>query len=102
MFCPKCGAKAPDDAGFCQKCGAKLNPSDTTRSTADSPANPVKQTSEPSRDVPKKKKKKKLPIIIGVIVLLAVILVVVSSGGGRDNGKKHKMGSHHLKAGKSL
>ena len=24
MFCPKCGAQLPDDAGFCYKCGAKV------------------------------------------------------------------------------
>lgn len=24
MFCPKCGAQLPDDAGFCFKCGAKV------------------------------------------------------------------------------
>lgn len=24
MFCPKCGAQLPDDAGFCYKCGFKL------------------------------------------------------------------------------
>jgi DNA-directed RNA polymerase subunit RPC12/RpoP len=25
MFCPKCGAQLPDDAGFCFKCGAKVS-----------------------------------------------------------------------------
>ena len=24
MFCPKCGAQLPDDAGFCYKCGTKV------------------------------------------------------------------------------
>ena len=24
MFCPKCGAQLPDDAGFCYKCGSKV------------------------------------------------------------------------------
>jgi DNA-directed RNA polymerase subunit RPC12/RpoP len=24
MFCPRCGAQLPDDAGFCFKCGAKV------------------------------------------------------------------------------
>ena len=24
LFCPKCGAQLPDDAGFCYKCGAKV------------------------------------------------------------------------------
>jgi Double zinc ribbon len=24
LFCPKCGAQLPDDAGFCLKCGAKV------------------------------------------------------------------------------
>ncbi|MDG6953722.1 MAG: zinc ribbon domain-containing protein [Nitrososphaerota archaeon] len=24
VFCPKCGAQLPDDAGFCYKCGAKV------------------------------------------------------------------------------
>jgi double zinc ribbon protein len=24
MFCPKCGAQLPDDAGFCYKCGTKI------------------------------------------------------------------------------
>ena len=31
MFCPKCGAKVLDGAGFCQKCGAKLNAADAER-----------------------------------------------------------------------
>src|SRR5262250_515197 len=24
LFCPRCGAQLPDDAGFCLKCGAKV------------------------------------------------------------------------------
>lgn len=86
MFCPKCGTKAPDDAGFCQKCGTKLAPSDTVQPTAATPDDPARQASGASVGIPKRKKKK-LPIIIGAIVLLVVILVVASSGGGggRDN-----------------
>lgn len=86
MFCPKCGAKAPDDAVFCQQCGAKLNLGDTAQPTVDSPAIPTKQASGASGGAPKKKKK--LPIIIGAIVLLVVIIVAASLAGGggeRDN-----------------
>lgn len=79
MFCPKCGAKAPDDAGFCQKCGAKLAPSDTTQPTTDSTANPVKQGRGASGNAPKKKKK--LPIILGVAVALVLLLVFFASTG---------------------
>lgn len=88
MFCPKCGAKAPDDAVFCQQCGAKLNLSDTVQPAVDSPVIPTKQASGVSGEAPKKRKKKKLPIIIGAVVLLVVIFVAASSvrgSGGRDN-----------------
>mgnify|MGYP001092495822 CR=1 FL=1 len=35
MFCPKCGAKNPDDASFCTSCGAKLG-------AAPAPAKPTR------------------------------------------------------------
>ena len=25
MFCPECGTRNADGAGFCEKCGARLN-----------------------------------------------------------------------------
>lgn len=86
MFCPKCGAKAPDDAVFCQQCGEKLNLSDTVQPAVGSPVIPMKQASGVSGEAPKKRKK--LPIIIGAVVLLVVVFVVASlvgGGGGRDN-----------------
>jgi len=49
MFCPKCGAKIPDEANFCTSCGAKLGaapaPAKTSRSKAKSKAE-EKATSE--------------------------------------------------------
>ena len=30
MFCPKCGAQLPDDAGFCLKCGTKIGQADSS------------------------------------------------------------------------
>ena len=83
MFCPKCGTKAQDDAGFCQKCGAKL----TADTQAPASTSPAQQPSSTNEKAPKKKKSKKLPIIIGTIVLLVVIVAIANSGGGgaRDN-----------------
>ncbi|HUI86246.1 MAG TPA: zinc ribbon domain-containing protein [Nitrososphaerales archaeon] len=40
MFCPKCGAQLPDDAGFCYKCGTRIEGS-----------GPAQQTSAPSQPV---------------------------------------------------
>ena len=34
MFCPKCGAQLPDDAGFCYKCGARVGASAPQQQTA--------------------------------------------------------------------
>ena|SRR5712692_3587423 len=34
MFCPKCGAQLPDDAGFCLKCGTKMGQTDSTSAPA--------------------------------------------------------------------
>jgi len=39
MFCPKCGAQLPDDAGFCLKCGFKVSMA------------PAQQQSAPSQQV---------------------------------------------------
>ncbi len=95
MFCPKCGAKTPDDSMFCMECGAKLDLSGAGLPPESSQSNVTKQTGGTSENVPPKKKKtRKLPIIIGIIVLLAVILVVVSSmDSGTDyvaTAKAHK------------
>ena len=40
MFCPKCGAQLPDDAGFCYKCGAKVGGTAPSQAPA-TPAQPV-------------------------------------------------------------
>ena len=40
MFCPKCGAQLPDDAGFCFKCGSKVGT-----------AAPQQQGASPGQDV---------------------------------------------------
>ncbi len=87
MFCPKCGAKAIDGAGFCQKCGAKLIvDAPATQPVVESPANSKKQSGGTQKDAPVKKKSKKLPIIIGVAVLvvLAVIFIAMNWEGKTD------------------
>ncbi len=43
MFCPKCGAQLPDDAGFCYKCGAKV-----AQSTSPQPQKPSQEVIAPS------------------------------------------------------
>ena len=34
MFCPKCGAQLPDDAGFCYKCGARVGAAQSQQKAA--------------------------------------------------------------------
>ena len=87
MFCPKCGAKAIDGAGFCQKCGAKLIvDAPAAQPVVESPANSKKQSGATPKDAPVKKKSKKLPIIISVAVLvvLAVIFIAMNWEGKAD------------------
>lgn len=87
MFCPKCGTKALDGAGFCQKCGAKLIVDDSAAHPAvESPANSTNPSASAPKEAPAKKKSKKLPIIIGVAVLvvLAVIFIAMNWEGKTD------------------
>lgn len=81
MFCPKCGAKVLDGAGFCQKCGAKLNAADAERellNTADHQTQPEKTQAS----VPKKRRRKKLPIVLGALAVLIVFVIIIASRGG--------------------
>ena len=62
MFCPKCGTKAIEGAGFCQKCGYKLKKDTESTQAPPEPeivsppksveksATPMEQISEPSQD----------------------------------------------------
>lgn len=82
MFCPKCGTKALDGAGFCQKCGAKLTANDVTQKAPGTPIQQVPQTqSQPGSapvDAPKKKKFKKLPIILGAVAIAIVAIIAIA------------------------
>lgn len=87
MFCPKCGTKALEGAGFCQKCGAKLIVDDSAAQPAvESPANSTNQSASAPKEAPAKKKSKKLPIIIGVaaLVVLVVIFIAMNWEGKTD------------------
>jgi len=59
MFCPKCGTKALDGAGFCQKCGTKLIADASAQPATPNPVSPTQPAGKPSAAVPKKKKQKK-------------------------------------------
>ena len=75
MFCPKCGTKALDGAGFCQKCGTKLIADASAQPATPNPANPTQPAGKPSAAVPKKRKPKKLLIILGAVFALIMILI---------------------------
>ena len=84
MFCPKCGAPAPENAGFCASCGNKLSVSKTVcpqdTNSAGAPADAValerklSQYSVRFSGVPDLKSKKPLLYLIsGGVALIAMI-----------------------------
>lgn len=88
MFCPKCGTKALDGAGFCQKCGTKLIADASAQSATPNPVSPTQPAGKPSAAVPKKKKPKKLLIILGAVFALIVILIAVNAGNLAKRGEQ--------------
>lgn len=87
-FCSKCGAEAPDDAGFCLKCGSafpEITEEIQELKKGEVKAEPVvsKNSSSASITDEKLKKKKKgclSPLLI-VVAVIAVIIGFMSCGG---------------------
>ena len=74
MFCPKCGTKAVEGAGFCQKCGAKLIVDVPVERPAETPrTSPVQQTTTAPANISVKKN--------------VVIPFAQPSGSGLQTGK---------------
>lgn len=85
MFCPKCGAQAPEDAAFCQKCGAKLQSGGPPQpESAPVPTVRRRQPGDPPADQPKKKSKAPLFLVLGIVLLVVVAAVILFSSGGGD------------------
>lgn len=80
MFCPKCGAKTLDGAGFCQKCGTKLIVDDAVQESTGMAGHQA----QPDKVQTSKKKRKKLPIILCALAVLVLLLIIISSLGGND------------------
>ena len=97
MFCPKCGTKALDGAGFCQKCGTKLIADASAQSATPNPVSPTQPAGKPSAAVPKKKKPKKLLIILGAVFALIVILIAVNAGNLAKRGEQAAKDEEYIK-----
>lgn len=63
MFCPKCGAKLPDNTRYCVQCGTELDAS---------PAQPIPKV--PPLAEPAKRPQKKIAIAVTAIILVLALL----------------------------
>lgn len=80
MYCPKCGTKALDGAGFCQNCGIKLNADTPAVQSAPIliPDNQIHQSGVVPPNIPEKKNSQKISLgIIGSVVVIAMIAIVL-------------------------
>ena len=96
MYCPNCGEKALDGAGFCQKCGANLIKDVTAHSAAPDPAGSVKPTGKAPAAVPKKKKSKKLFIILAIVFAFIVILIAANAGDIEERGRQAEKDEEYI------
>ena len=77
MYCPKCGAKLPDDASFCNKCGAHVEPIESGGPTPQEPIVTAAPQEVAPTPAPVEKKPRHLnPVLAGVLCALGIIAVV--------------------------
>ena len=77
MYCPKCGAKLPDDASFCNKCGAHVEPIESGGPTPQEPIVTAAPQEVAPTPAPVEKKPRHLnPVLAGVLYALGIIAVV--------------------------
>ena len=77
MYCPKCGAKLPDDASFCNKCGSRVEPIESSGPTSQEPVVAAAPEEVAPTPAPVEKKPRRLnPVLTGVLCALGIISVV--------------------------
>lgn len=77
MFCPKCGAKLPDNTRYCVQCGTELDAA---------PAQPIPKV--PPLADPAKRPRKKIAIVVTALVLvLALLAGGLAFWGTRKSGR---------------
>lgn len=96
MFCPKCGTKALDGAGFCQKCGAKLISDTPAQPSAEATAYPTQRPGNVLTDVPKRKRSKKLLIIVAIVVAFIAILIAVNADDLAKRGEQARTDEEYI------
>lgn len=88
MFCPNCGANAPDTEKFCPTCGTALSSGDNA---------PAAPEDEKSKDIVALIKSK-LPLIIGVAVALVAVVIIFNLFFGGAESVAEKYAKAYLKA----
>ncbi len=88
MFCPNCGANAPDTEKFCPTCGTTLVAGDNA---------PAAPEAEKSKDIVALIKSK-LPLIIGVAVALIAVVLLFNLFFGGAESVAEKYAKAYLKA----
>lgn len=95
MFCPKCGTRVPDGAGFCPKCGTGLDVGTTNQKQGEASAGQARAVSGMvPADTPKKKKRGKLFAILGIAALIVVVAVIASSLNGEKTDYTASVKAH--------